>query len=160
MTNSNTNIYRACRLAAGMTMEEASEKLHIGLRTLSNYELDVTIPPYEIVSSMQKEYGAGQAFIRDYLRQFPYIKTYIPEENDKPLPETALRMYKEVTDIYAMLPRVVAITFDNQIDETERPEWYTKVVPEMEEAIESLRNMVLYDPKEKPSRDNRFTRTA
>lgn len=49
-------MYRAARQACGLSREEAAFRLHIGSRTLANYESGETVPPPEVVLAMSKLY--------------------------------------------------------------------------------------------------------
>jgi transcriptional regulator with XRE-family HTH domain len=50
-------MYKTAREAAGLSQEEAAWRLHIGRRTLSDYENHKTLTPPDTVDSMAEEYG-------------------------------------------------------------------------------------------------------
>lgn len=50
-------MYRVARKAARMSREEAAFRLHVGARTLANYEDGKSVPPPEVVLEMGKVYN-------------------------------------------------------------------------------------------------------
>lgn len=50
-------MYRVARKALRMSREEAAAALHIGTKTLANYEDGKSIPPPEVVLEMSRLYG-------------------------------------------------------------------------------------------------------
>lgn len=50
-------MYRDARRRAGLSIEDAAYRLHVGVRTLVNYEHGVTVPPPEVAAAMARVYG-------------------------------------------------------------------------------------------------------
>jgi len=57
MNKNSMNIYKLARKEAGLTQEEAAEKLHVGVRTLAEYESGRVRPNDDIVEMMTRIYG-------------------------------------------------------------------------------------------------------
>lgn len=78
MNNRCINFYRTCREFAGLTQEQASERLNISVRSLANYESGYTIPN-DIVVRMSEVYNAPE------LKNF-YCKSECPIGWNRPVP--------------------------------------------------------------------------
>ena len=52
-------MYRNARKACEFSIEEASFRLHVAPRTLSNYESGESVPPPEVVLEMSRQYAAA-----------------------------------------------------------------------------------------------------
>lgn len=79
MLNYSRSIYSAARIAAGITQESAAEVLHLGVRTLADYETGARRPSAQTVSAMAQAYGAPElrlehAMETDELGIFPERK--------------------------------------------------------------------------------------
>ena len=57
MTQNSENRYKASRLEAGLTQEQAAEALHVSVRALSDYENGKVRPHDDTVLAMVKAYG-------------------------------------------------------------------------------------------------------
>lgn len=53
----------AARVNAGMTQRQASQELHIDLRTLQNYESGRTVPNWYVVRRMEEVYQFPADFL-------------------------------------------------------------------------------------------------
>jgi len=60
-------MYKQARKEAGLSLEEASHRLHIGRRTLVNYENGHTIIPTELVVKMAEVYNKPEILQTGYL---------------------------------------------------------------------------------------------
>ncbi|NSW92860.1 MAG: helix-turn-helix transcriptional regulator, partial [Firmicutes bacterium] len=51
------NIYQTARKVAGLTQEQAAERLNVSVRSLADYEIGKTVPKDDIVCAMMRSYG-------------------------------------------------------------------------------------------------------
>lgn len=77
MSNNCYFYYGACRDHAGLTQEEASEKLHIAVRTLSKYENEGGVPDCT-VEAMCELYNTP-LLAWWHLKNFSQLGKYLPE---------------------------------------------------------------------------------
>ena len=58
MSNECENLYKICRISAGLTQEQAAELLAVSQRTLSEYENGRARVPDDIVAAMVEVYNS------------------------------------------------------------------------------------------------------
>ena len=78
MSNDCENLYKICRVSAGLTQEEAAELLAIAPRTLSDYERDQARVPDDTVARMAEAYNAP-LIAYYHLRRFSPLGKYLPD---------------------------------------------------------------------------------
>lgn len=72
------NRYKLCRESAAFSQEQASERLHISTRTLSDYENGRTNVPEDTVSAMADLYNSPSLIIW-HMKNFSPFGKYLPE---------------------------------------------------------------------------------
>lgn len=126
------NIYKNARQMAGVTQEKAAECLHLGLRTLADYETGQRRPPSQTVERMAALYGT------------PMLRLYHAKETDElgviPRAPVGQRFELVTIQLYTALmdfaerhrgQQLLQIAADGVIDEQERP-LFDAIVCEME----------------------------
>lgn len=78
MSNNCENLYKVCRVSAGLTQEQAAELLAIAPRTLSDYERDQARVPDDTVARMAEAYNAP-LIAYYHLRRFSPLGKYLPD---------------------------------------------------------------------------------
>ena len=78
MSNNCENLYKVCRVSAGLTQEQAAELLAIAPQTLSDYERDQARVPDDTVAKMAETYNAP-LIAYYYLRRFSPLGKYLPD---------------------------------------------------------------------------------
>lgn len=78
MSNDCENLYKICRVSAGLTQEQAAELLAIAPRTLSDYERDQARVPDDTVARMAETYNAP-LIAYYHLRRFSPLGKYLPD---------------------------------------------------------------------------------
>ena len=78
MSNDCENLYKICRVSAGLTQEQAAELLAIAPRTLSDYERDQARVPDDTVARMAEAYNAP-LIAYYHLRRFSPLGKYLPD---------------------------------------------------------------------------------
>lgn len=123
MKNTCGNIYKSARRTAGLTQEQAAEKLYISVRSLAEYEAGRTIPPCDVVCRMVDVYGAKHlAYL--HLKQSTEVgRRFLPELHILDLPRSVLKLQKEVKDVTDIHPEIVDVACDGTVDEHESETW-------------------------------------
>lgn len=78
MSNDCENLYKVCRVSAGLTQEQAAELLAVAPRTLSDYERDQARVPDDTVAKMAEAYNAP-LIAYYHLRRFSPLGKYLPD---------------------------------------------------------------------------------
>lgn len=115
-------MFREARNRAGISRNEAALRLHIGTRTLTNYEHQVTVTPPEIALRMQDIYQDPTLTARYCAEYCPIGQVYahqVPENQH--LCSAVLGLLKEQTDVEKLREKLIEITADGIIDHHEMP---------------------------------------
>lgn len=67
------NPYKAARRTAGLTQDQACERLYIGRSTIHRYEKGE--PPIDVVVQMDRLYGCGGKLIRQRIENISFSRT-------------------------------------------------------------------------------------
>lgn len=120
-------MYKQARNDVGLSLEEASFKLHIGRRTLCKYESGETAAPADVVLGMSKLYKAPsmtQIYCREYC---PIGQTYSYEVlNNVNLDPASvlLKLMGEMEEAEKVLNKLLALVVNkNQRDDFTPAEW-------------------------------------
>lgn len=117
------NIYRNARKAAGLTQDEAAEKLFISTRSLLEYEAGRTTPPDDVVCRMVEIYG-DRSLAYMHLKQSNEVgRSFLPDLHILDLPRSVLKLQKEVKDVTDINPEIVDVACDGEIEEHEHETW-------------------------------------
>lgn len=122
MSKSKT-IYQSARELRGITQEKAAELICVSVESLRAYETGRRVPAGDIVTKMAEAYGSSLLAYRHLINSDAIANRYLPEVKGKTLPESSLGILKEVADINELLPLLVNITCDGEIDGTELESW-------------------------------------
>lgn len=137
MTDNSVNIYKAARMAAGITQERAAELIGCSVRTIAAYEQGERIPFDDVVVRMVDIYTAPYLG-NQHLRQNSEIaRQILPEVRPTNLPQAILHLQKTVNEFLKLRDEMIDITEDGVIDEAERPRW--KVIEkELDEVCQAI----------------------
>lgn len=134
-------MYKSARKEAGFSIQEAAWQLHVGSRTLTNYEQGYTIPPPEVVLNMVKLYNCPELTAKYCAKICPIGQVYAHCYERNNMATTVLSLLKEFTDVEKLKDKLIAIACDNRLDESEIPEFrdILKEAIELEKAIGELK---------------------
>lgn len=123
MTENGVNIYKAARMASGLTQERAAELLGCATRTIAAYEQSERIPFDDIVVRMIDIYGTP--FLgNQHLRQTSKIACeLLPDVAPTNLPQAVLHLQCELNRFLALRDEMIDITEDGVISDAEKPRW-------------------------------------
>lgn len=134
------SIYQLARIISGLTQLEASERLHVNVRTLGKYESGEIIPNPDIVANMVKVYGT-QWLGYKHLRQSSELgKQILPPINIDDLAKSVLILQKETADVERIKNCMINIACDSKVENHEEHRWnqITKEIFEMAGAALSV----------------------
>ena len=120
-------MYRDAREQVEISREEAAFRLHIGSRTLANYEAEQTIPAPDVVLGMSKLYRMPE-ITHIYCHEYCAIGQAYSYETltaiDMGLPAVILKLVSEMREAQAVLNTLIDITVNKRarVDFTES-EW-------------------------------------
>lgn len=115
-------MFKTAREATGMSREMAACKLHIGSRTLNNYEHGYTIVPPEVALRMADVYKAPTLtakYCSDYCPIGQIYAHNAPDHHN--LCQSVLGLLEEHNDVSKMRDSLISIASDGIIDESEIP---------------------------------------
>ena len=119
------------RNKAGLSREEAAFRLHIGNRTLNNYEHHQTIVPPDIALEMQNVYHDPTLTAKYCSNYCPIGQIFahgVPDYNN--LCQAAMGLMKEEDDVSELRKELITICADGVIDNTELPA-FTEILDEL-----------------------------
>lgn len=135
-------MFRSARNQSGLSREEAAFRLHIGSRTLTNYEHGNTTVPPETAFAMQEVYRDPTITARYCSEYCPIGQVFahdVPEHNN--LCQSVLGLLAEHDDVGKMRDTLIEIASDGVIDEHELAD-FEKIMDELlalEMKIEELK---------------------
>lgn len=131
------SIYKTCRLAAGLTQERAAELLNVSLKSLSNYETGVTIPPNDVVVNMVTVYNAQHLAYQHLFSTTELMSRVVPALEERSLLETAVRIYNRLTRLEKKggVDRLMEIAEDDRISPEERQE-FDAIMAELRQIVQ------------------------
>jgi len=135
-------MFKEARIRARLSQEEAAFRLHIGTRTLHNYERQITVTPPEIALKMQEIYQDPTLTARYCSEYCPIGQVYahsVPEHNS--LCQAVLGLLKEQEDVNQIRAQLIEIAADGIIAEDEIPifEGIMAELLDLEKKIEELK---------------------
>lgn len=134
-------MFKEARKQAGLSIEAAAFRLHIGSRTLINYENCHTLVPPEIVLKMAEIYREPTLTARYCAENCPIGQAYSQPVEIKNLAESVLALIKEYNDVREIRDSLIELAADGIISEDELPE-FRKILDELldlEQKIEALK---------------------
>lgn len=135
----NKNIYAAARLACGLTQERAAERLAISVRSLADYEAGIRRPCDEVLVRMVDVYNAQYLALQHVREGLSVMQELIPDVASCGLCEATLQLLSALfafNDAQADR-RLVAITRDGQIDDSERAE-FERIAPLLQDVCRGV----------------------
>ncbi|MFZ7120723.1 MAG: helix-turn-helix domain-containing protein [Eubacteriaceae bacterium] len=134
------NIYRTTRKHAGFTMEQASELLFIGVRSLADYEAGRTIPGDDVVCKMIEVYGSTKLAYLHLKYSTTVGMKYLPDIMIDDLPLSIVRFQKEYNDVTSVIDDMFQVVSDGKIDDEEVSKWkkVSKEISDIASAAMSL----------------------
>lgn len=138
MNNEFLNVLVMYRNSAGLTQEQASEKLCICLRSLINYETGRTNVPDDIDNKMTKIYNAPVLGYY-WLRNTQTGKNILPALAKSSLAENGLSFLDGLNTANEYKNDVIKICLDNKIDASEQPK-FKKIVEASKTLMKTLMN--------------------
>ena len=130
------NIYRLARDSAGITREQASEKINSSVRSLADYETGKTVPGDDIVCLMIEVYNTQWLSYKHLQQSSKVGQRYLPDIELTDLPKSVLRFQKEVNDLSRVKDDMVEVACDGRIEEDEMHRW-SKAKKEVKEVIKA-----------------------
>lgn len=114
---------RNARNQAGISREEASFRLHIGCRTLADYEAGRTVAPPDVVLRMAEVYGQPD-LPADYCSNVcPIGQMFAYQFAKNDIAVAVLGLIKEMADVERLKNNLITIAADGQLDKEEMPEF-------------------------------------
>lgn len=141
------NIYKSARRSAGLTQEQASERLYISTRSLAEYEAGRTTPPDDVVCRMVEIYKARYLAYMHLKQSTEVGQRFLPDLHILDLPRSVLKLQKEVKDVTDINSRMVDVACDGTIDDQEQETWQS-ITKELHEMIGAGLS-VLFSQKER-----------
>lgn len=138
-------MFRTARTKAGMSREEAAQRLYIGTRTLSDYETGRTIAPPDVVMRMAEVYQ-DQALPAEYCSKVCPIGQVLAHSVERSeFTVTVLRVLKEFADVEKLKEQLIEIASDGKICPHEEDEFRAimKEMVELERWIGELKYFAL-----------------
>ena len=138
------NIYQDAREERGLTQEQAAELIGISVESLRAYECGKR-PPSSTTAVMMSNVYDNKALRYQHLKNTdPIANAILPDFMVKNFAETVLKLIKELNEVEALIPTLIAIAADGIIDESERPTW-EKVRKEFDDVVQGYYCMVMSD---------------
>lgn len=117
------NMYKKARKNAGLTQDEAAERLYISKRSLADYEAGVTVPPDDVVCAMIELYENRWLGYQHLQAHSEIGRRYLPEIQETDLAVAVLKLQKEVKDIDHIQADMIEVACDGKVDNHERSKW-------------------------------------
>lgn len=136
---------KQARKETGLSTEAAAFSLHIGRRTLINYENGQTVVPQEVVLRMAEVYGKPDLLARYCSNLCPIGQCTAHCFEKDHMASMVLGLLKEFEDVDRLRSRIISIAADDRLDESEKPEFQAimREVVELEKAIGELKQFSL-----------------
>lgn len=134
-------MFRSARMAAGLSREHAAMDIHIGSRTLSDYEMSKSCTPPDVVLRMGEVYQDHTLSARYCKSNCPIGQVYAYEIEERDMSTSILKILSEFDNVRPKLNSLVAIGSDGIITKEEVPEFESilKVLFKLEHAIGTIK---------------------
>lgn len=135
-------MFKDARNRAGLSRDEAAFRLHIGTRTLTNYEHQITVTPPEVALKMQEVYQDPTLTARYCSEYCPIGQVFahsVPEHLD--FCQAVMGLLKEHNDVSKIREALMEIASDGVITPDELPD-FERVLDELidlEKRIEEVK---------------------
>lgn len=135
-------MYKAARDTAEMSQEAAAWALHIGRRTLSDYENGKSQVPPDVALKMSETYGRPELCARYCAEICPIGRIHAYPVENKGLEAAVLGFIKEYRDVGRMQDRLIEIAADGHIGPEEHG-IFTMIVAEMGDIVQKVQTIKL-----------------
>ncbi|MTI82620.1 MAG: helix-turn-helix transcriptional regulator [Firmicutes bacterium] len=135
-------MYKGARKFTGLSTEYAADLLHIGTRTLVNYENGHTTIPPETVLNMSQVYKQPTLCARHCAEQCPIGQQFAQPVEERDIAVSALTLLRAYSEAHEVVKeKYVAICDDNLIEEHELQTFRQVVekLSQLESAISSIK---------------------
>lgn len=132
------NIYKTARRSAGLTQEAAAEQLGISVESVRAYETGQRIPPNDVVEQMVICYNALRLAFQHLHETNVLAAQVIPDIQQRSALEASAKLTNRIYDFADKHSdrRLMRITEDDRIDDSERPEFDT-IMEELAEIVQA-----------------------
>lgn len=132
---------KEARKKAGLSIQEAAFRLHIGSRTLLNYENGYSMVPPDIVLKAAEVYNEPLLCARYCVESCPIGQVYATPVEIRDLASSVLGLLKEEADVHSIMHKLVTIAQDGEITQEEIDEFRSilQELIELEQKIETLK---------------------
>lgn len=118
MPEDYTTIYQKARKTTHLTQEQAAEQLDISVESVKAYELGNRLPPNTTVAKMVQIYDTPWLAMA-HLQEAAAPLEVLPDVQVRTLPTATLDLIDKATALSDQYRRLVRITADGRIDESE-----------------------------------------
>ena len=134
-------MYKTARKEAGLSIEEAAFRLHVGMRTLQNYEGGQSMAPPDVVLKMSKVYGLPALSARYCSETCPIGQKYANPVKLKDLACAVLGLTSKIMRLKEANANLIDIAEDGVIEKHEVPtfERVLETLLDIEQEIETLK---------------------
>ena len=139
MSNYDRAFYKTCREAAGMTQEQAAERLNCSVRALARYEAGEQRTPDDIAYQMAVAYDSQYLAVQHLRLVSQVAADLLPTVAVRELPVAAIRIINRVR-AFAERHReqdLLDIAEDGVISEAERP-LFDEIMEELREMVQAI----------------------
>ena len=142
------NIYKACRKTARLTQEAAAERLGISVESLRAYETGQRVPPDEVVADMSDQYNSLHLIVQHVREKNAMYGRVVPDVPQIGALEASAKMRNRLDSFTERrgARRLMLITEDNVIDDSERPE-FDEIVDELVEMFALVLALISAKPE-------------
>lgn len=137
------NIYKICRNNAGLTQEQAAERLHIATRTLSAYENGETPVNDKMVDAMVELYRCPSLAVQ-HLKLHSPLGKHLP---DVVMPQThgdmAFQMILAQDTLKPVVDEIKRIMSDGEISECEKSD-FDEAIDMVKKVNAKLLSVIIY----------------
>lgn len=119
------NIYKACRKTTRLTQEAAAERLGISVESLRAYETGQRVPPDEVVADMSGLYNTLHLIVQHVREKNAMYGRVVPDVPQIGALEASAKLRNRLDAFTERrgASRLMLITEDNVIDDSESPEF-------------------------------------
>lgn len=130
-------MYKTARKEAGLSLEEASFRLHISRKTLVNYENGDSPIPSDIVYRMAIIYGKPELLVNHCAKNCPIGQLITQELRKRDMATSVLGLLKELDDVNRLKTQLIEIASDGELDDSEIPDFkkFLKEIRELKQTI-------------------------
>lgn len=142
------NIYKRARKESGFTQEYAAEQLGISVESLRAYETGQRVPPDEVVANMFDLYNTLHLIVQHVRKKNAMYGLVVPDAPQIGALEASAKLRNRL-DSFAErrgARRLMLITEDNVIDDSERPE-FDEIVDELVEMFALVLALISAKPE-------------